>query len=62
MAIVIEVILTRCSQCEYCQFDPNEMEAKFWGEWVCLYHGNPIILKNAETEIPDNCPRNEDGV
>jgi len=64
MAIVIEIILDRCSQCEFCLFDydPDETpRPEFWGKHACTYR-EPKILENAETEIPDDCPRNEDGV
>jgi hypothetical protein len=67
MAIVIEIILDRCSQCEYCIFDydPPEVsegdEGKFWGKYACTYR-DPKFLPKAETEIPDDCPRNEDRI
>jgi hypothetical protein len=67
MAIVIEIILDRCSQCEYCIFDydPPEVsegdEGEFWGKHACTY-GDPFHLPMADTIIPDNCPRNKDGI
>lgn len=64
MAIVIEIILDRCEQCEYCIFDYDPEAGavgEFWGKHACTYK-DPFHLPMAETEIPDNCPRNEDGV
>ena len=65
MAIVVEVILDRCTQCEYCLFDYDPegevVISTFWGQHACTYE-DPFLLPQAETEIPDKCPRSRDKV
>jgi hypothetical protein len=63
MAIVVEVILDRCDQCEYCIFDydPEGSDGAFWGKHACTYE-DPFELPLAEIEIPDECPRSRDKV
>lgn len=66
MAIVVEVILDRCSQCEFCVFDYDPesgtgSDGEFWGKHACTYE-EPFHLPKAETEIPDECPRSRDKV
>lgn len=62
MAVLLEIIIDRCVQCEYCVFDPDYLDSKYWGSHVCTYVIEPFILEKAEIEIPNNCPRYEEGL